>query len=187
MGIRVIFDDIKSKLEALTNDSGRKVFGTVDLNRGQMTQIKGFESTGQIITFPAIFYKPEELKQVPRPQNIYVTEMRIRVHVVTNNLVHLDPLEIFDLPELVDRTMLDSKWDTTNLVSIVKGFDVMPETFDNNQVYELNYWVKFWNVNAYTYRDFVDANDIEINPDAPIELGLGGHIDDGDGEFPYPI
>mgnify|MGYP003654753475 CR=1 FL=1 len=178
MGIRVIFDDIKDKLNALIDDSGNKVFGTVDLNRGQMAQIKGFENTGQIITFPAVFMKPEELKNIPRPQNIYVTEMRIRLHVVTNNLVYLDPLEIFDLPELIDRTMLDGKWDTTDLVSMVKGLDVFPETFDNNQVYELNYWVKFWNTNAYTYRDYVNANDILINPEAPLELDNSGYIDD---------
>ena len=179
MGLRVVFDDIKAKLEAVTNDDGNRVFGTVDLNRGQMSQIKGFENTGQIITFPAIFFKPEELKQISRPNNVYVTEMRIRVHVVTNNLVHVDPLDIFDLPELVDRTILDGKWEKTNLVSIVKGFDVMPEQFDNNQVYEINYWVKYWNTNAYSYRDYVDANDVNINPEAPVELGLDGYIDDG--------
>lgn len=186
MGVRVVFDDLVSKLKAVKNDSGKNVFGTIDLNRGQMQQVKGFENTGEFIVFPAIFFKPEEIKNVLRPSNVYVTEMRIRVHVVTNELVHLDPLEIFDLPELVDRTVLDSKWDTTNLVSIKKGFDVMPETFDNNQIYELNYWIKYWDTNAFTYRDWVDANDTDVNPEAPIELDLGGHIDDGDGEFPYP-
>ena len=184
MGLRVVFDDIKAKLEAVTNDDGNRVFGTVDLNRGQMSQIKGFENTGQIITFPAIFFKPEELKQIPRPNNVYVTEMRIRVHVVTNNLVHVDPLDIFDLPELVDRTILNGKWEKTNLVSIVKGFDVMPELFDNNQVYEINYWVKYWNINAYSYRDYVDANDVDINPEAPVELGIDGYIDDSHGKPP---
>tara|TARA_R110000744_G_scaffold7342_7_gene25392 strand:- start:17895 stop:18464 length:570 start_codon:yes stop_codon:yes gene_type:complete len=181
--IRAVFDNISDKLKALTNDRGERVFKTVDLNRGQMQQLKGFENIGQLIVFPAVFFKPEEIRNIPRPNNIYVTEMRIRIYVVTSNLVYSDPLDIFDLPELVDRTMLNSKWDTVNLTSIFKGFDVMPETFDNNQIYELNYWVKFWNVNAYRYADYVDANDPKINPEAPIELDLDVEINDN---LPYP-
>ena len=184
MGVRVVFDDIKESLAALINTRGERVFKTIDLNRGQMNQIKGYQNTSDIISFPAIFMKPEEILNVKRPQNIYITELRVRLHVVTNELVHADPFEIFDLPELIDRTLLDSKWDTTNLVSIIKGYDVMPETFDNNQVYELNYWVKFWNTNAYTYRDYVDANDPEVNPEAPVELCVNGYIDESEGMPP---
>tara|TARA_R110002167_G_scaffold357004_1_gene572323 strand:+ start:1442 stop:2041 length:600 start_codon:yes stop_codon:yes gene_type:complete len=168
--MREIFDDITSKLESLTNEHGERVFKTVDLNRGQMTQVKGFENTGQLIMFPAVFFKPEEIRNTPRPNNIYHVEARIRVHVVTSNLVYNDPLDIFDLPKLIDNSLLNSKWDTTYLASIFKGFEVMPEMFDNNQVYELNYWVTFWNVNAYTYAHYIDANDPELNSNAPVEL-----------------
>lgn len=177
-GVRDIFDDISIKLNGLTNKRGEKVFKTVDLNRGQMQQLKGFENIGQLITFPAIFFKPEEIKNLPRTGNVYVTEMRIRIHVVLSQLVYEDPLEIFDLPMLVDRAILDGKYESINLVSMRKGFEVMPETFDNTQIYELNYWCKYWNTNAYIYRDWVDANDPEVNPEAPIELNLDAYIDD---------
>ena len=73
--MREIFDDITVKLKALTNSRGERMFNTVDLNRGQMTQIKGFENTGQLITFPAVFFKPEEIRHIPRPNNIYITEI----------------------------------------------------------------------------------------------------------------
>ena len=61
----------------------------------------------------------------------------------------------------------------------------MPETWDNTQIYEMNYWVKYWDTDAYTYRDYVDANDINVNPEAPVELCVNGVIDDDDGNFPY--
>ena len=181
--IRTIFDDIKSKLVQVKNEHGEKVFKTIDLNRGQMQQIKGFENTGQIIIFPAVFFKPEDIKNYPRPNNIYLVEMRIRFHVVTNNLVHADPLEIFDLPMILDQSILDQKWESVSLASIHKGFEVMPEVYDNNQVYEVNYWVKFWNTNAFQYRDFIDANDVAINPSAPVELDLCGIISGAEDEI----
>lgn len=180
--MRYVFENIESKLRELTNSRGERMFKTIELNSGQMMRVKGFENTEKIISFPAVFYKPEEIKHIPRPNNIYVTEMRIRIHVVTNELVHKDPLEIFDLPRLVDKTLLNSKWDTVNLVSLHKGFDVMPETFDNNQIYELNYWIKYWNINSYRYADYVDANDTIVNPSAPVELCLDDEIDDEIGD-----
>ena len=176
-GMKEVFETIIDKLSAVTNSRGERVFKTVDINRGQMQQIKGFENVGQLILFPAVFLKPEEIRNIPRPNNIYVTEMRVRVHVVTNTLIHENPLDIFDLPQLVDRTLLDGKWVDLNLTSIFKGFDVMPETFDMNQIYELNYWVKVWNTNAYIYRDWVDANDINVNPNAPVEHCLDVELD----------
>jgi hypothetical protein len=176
--IKGVLQEITDKLKAVTNSRGEKVFKTVDLNRGQMQQIKGFENIGQLIIFPAIFLKPEEIRNIPRPNNVYVTEMRLRLHVVTSELIHENPLDIFDLPQLADREMLDLKWSTVDMASVMKGFDVMPETFDNNQVYELNYWVKVWNTNAYIYRDWVDANDVDVNPEAPIGLELDPYIDD---------
>jgi len=176
--IKGVLQEITDKLKAVTNSRGEKVFKTVDLNRGQMQQIKGFENIGQLIIFPAIFLKPEEIRNIPRPNNVYVTEMRLRLHVVTSELIHENPLDIFDLPQLADREMLDLKWSTVDMASVMKGFDVMPETFDNNQVYELNYWVKVWNTNSYIYRDWVDANDVDVNPEAPVALNIDAYIEE---------
>jgi hypothetical protein len=181
-GIRVIFDDIKEKLLSIKDKYGERVFKTVDLNRGQMMRLKGFENTEEIVMFPAVFFKPEEIKNLPRPNNVNLVEMRIRLYVVTSEIIRNDVLDIFDLPELANQALLDQKWVNTNLVSIKKGFEVMPETFDNTQIYELNYWVKFWDTSAYQYREYVDANDPEINPEAPVQLDVRGIIDD-DGDI----
>jgi len=181
--IKGVLQEITDKLKAVTNSRGEKVFKTVDLNRGQMQQIKGFENIGQLIIFPAIFLKPEEIRNIPRPNNVYVTEMRLRLHVVTSELIHENPLDIFDLPQLADREMLDLKWSTVDMASVMKGFDVMPETFDNNQVYELNYWVKVWNTNSYIYRDWVDANDVDVNPEAPVALNIDAYIEEDNYTF----
>ena len=59
--------------------------------------------------------------------------------------------------------------------------EVMPETFDNNQIYELNYWMKYWNTNSYEYRSWIDINDPNENPDykTPMEIIQPyGFIDD---------
>ena len=157
-GIRVIFDDIKEKLSSIKNKYGERVFKTVELNRGQMMRLKGFENTEEIVLFPAIFMKPEEILNTPRPNNVYLVEMRIRFYVVTSDVYRGDELEIFDLPRLANQALLDQKWENTNLVSIKKGFEVFPESWDNTQIYELNYWVKFWDTESYTYRKYVDAN-----------------------------
>jgi len=177
-GIRVVFDELTSKLKSIKNKHGERTFKTVELNKGQMMRLKGFENTEKVIMFPAVFFKPEEILQKARPDNVYLTEMRIRLYVVTNELIREDYLDIFDLPELIDRTLLDSKWDTVDLVSIRKNMDVMPETFDNTQIYELNYWIKYWNLNAYKYREWIDANDPNENPDAPVDPLLDAYIDD---------
>lgn len=184
-GIRVIFDDITKKLSSIKNKYGEKVFKTVELNRGQMMRIKGFENTEKVILFPAVFFKPEEIDNQPRPNNIYLVEMRIRFHIVTSDVYREDELEIFDLPRILNQNILDQKWENTNLVSIKKNLEVMPETWDNTQIYEMNYWVKYWDTDAYNYRDYVDANDINVNPEAPVELCVNGVIDDDDGNLPY--
>lgn len=165
--MREVFEDIEQKLNNTFDINGNKVFGTVALNRGQMLQVKGMQNTGANITFPAIFYKPEEIKSIPRPNNIYVVQMRIRFQLVIDNLIHEDYLSIFDLSTIMDQTLLDAKWNTTNLASIQKGFNVFPDSFDNNLIYEGNFWVKYWSTESYTYRNFVDAN---INKDIDIKV-----------------
>lgn len=182
-GLRTVFDDITNILKSIKNEYGERVFKTVEVNKGQMMRVKGFENTGENIMFPAVFYKPEEIKNLPRPNNVYVTEMRIRFYICTNELIRDDYLDIFDLPQILDNALLNSKWTDSNLVSIRGEFEMFPETWDNTQIYEKNYWVKYWNLNAYQYSDYVDANDVNINPEAPVELDLNGYIDD-DEEYP---
>ena len=177
-GKRVVFDAIIEKIKSIRNKYGEATFKTVELSRGQMMRIKGFENTEKVIMFPAVFIKPEEIISRTRPQNVNLVEMRIRFYVATNELIRSDELDIFDLPETIDRYLLDSKWDTDVLVSIKKGQDMMPETWDNTQVYELNYWIKYWDLNAYQFREWVDANDPEVNPNAPVDPNLDAYIND---------
>ena len=179
--MKELFKELEAVLKSLTNKRGDKLFPTVELNSGQMQKIKGFENSQGIILFPAVFYKPEEIVNNTKHNGVYLTQIRIRLHVVTNNLIHNDPLEIFDLPIDVDNALLDNKWISENFISLNKSDEVMPETFDNNQIYELNYWMKYWNTNSYEYRSWIDINDPNENPDykTPMEIIQPyGFIDD---------
>ena len=178
--MREVFEDIENKLKSALDENNENLFGTVEINRGQMLQVKGMNNTGANIYFPAIFYKPEEIQSIPRPNNIYVVEMRIRFQLVIHNLIHNDknhsPLDIFDLSDKMDRVLLNGKWELTNLASIQKGFNVFPDTFDNNLIYEANFWLKYWSTYSYTYKDYVDVNDPLQNENAPISLDVCGDI-----------
>lgn len=177
--MKELFIELETVLKSLTNKRGDRLFQTVELNSGQMQKIKGFENTQGVIMFPAVFYKPEEIVNTPKPNGVSLAEIRLRFHVVTNNIVHNNPLDIFDLPVSLDNALIDNKWSSENFISIKKSDELMPETFDNNQIYELNYWMKYWNTSSYEYRKWVDINDPSENENAPIELILPfGFIDD---------
>ena len=179
--MKELLQELESVLKSLTNSRGNKIFKTVELNSGQMQKVMGFENTQGILSFPALFYKPEEIVNTTKPNGIYLAEIRLRLHIVVNNMIHNNPLDILDLPVLVDNALNDNKWISENFISIKKSDEVMPETFDNTQIYELNYWVKYWNTSSNKYREWIDINDPNENPDyqEPIDVILPfGFIDD---------
>ena len=53
---------LKNELKSALDENGENLFGTVDINRGQMLQVKGMNNTGANIYFPAILLSFQNLK-----------------------------------------------------------------------------------------------------------------------------
>ena len=179
--MKELFIELQGLLKSLTNSRGRKLFETVEIDSGQMGRILGFENTEGTMLYPAALFAPQEIINHPRPNGIYLVETRLEIKIITNDLVLKDPIDIFDIPEIVDNTLIDNKWVSESFVSIKKSDEVYPASYNNIRVYTLNYWLKLWNTASFEYRTWYDINDPEENPDyeAPMDLIQPfGFIDD---------
>ena len=158
---------LKEELEKILDAGGKKFFKTVAVESGQMAKIRGQQNTEGVVNFPAIFIKYENILHDPKQRGLTIGNATVRVKIVMHEVVH-DELAIFDVVGTVNKAIILGKETHESIVTIEKYLDEQPEFYDNILEWNAYYKLTFQDTSGDIYQDYVNANDPQVNPEAPV-------------------